>query len=112
MSKELISSNGDFGTVISIIENARDKALKAVNTELIRMYWDVGEYLSSLCAESSFGDKIIDDVASYISNTAPTVKGFNRRSLYRMKQFYETYRDDEFVSALLTQISWTNQFLS
>lgn len=48
MSKELISSNGDFGTVISIIENAQDKALKAVNTELIRMYWDVGEYLSSL----------------------------------------------------------------
>ena len=38
----------------------------------------------------------------------PGVKGFTRRGLYRMKQFYETYRDDEFVSALLTQISWTN----
>ena len=71
----------------------------------------MGEYLSGLCAESSFGDKVIDEVASYISNVAPTVKGFTRRGLYRMKQFYETYREDEFVSALLTQISWTNHLM-
>jgi len=111
MSKELISNIKDFAAVISIIENARGRALKAVNAELIRMYWEVGEYLSELCMESSFGDKIIDDVAKYIANTAPTIKDFNRRGLYRMKQFYETYRDDEFVSALLTQISWTNHLL-
>lgn len=111
MSKDLISSNHDFGTVISIIENAKGRALRAVNTELIHMYWEVGEYLSRLCAESSFGDKVIDEVASYISDTAPSVKGFHRRGLYRMKQFYETYREDEFVSSLLTQISWTNHLL-
>ena len=111
MSKELISNANDFGAVISIIENAKGRALKAVNAELIHMYWEVGEYLSGLCAESSFGDKVIDEVASYISKSAPTIKGFNRRGLYRMKQFYETYRDDEFVSALLTQISWTNHLL-
>lgn len=111
MSKELVSNNNDFGAVISIIENAKSQALKAVNTELIHMYWEVGEYLSGLCAESSFGDKVIDEVATYISNVAPTVKGFTRRGLYRMKQFYETYREDEFVSALLTQISWTNHLM-
>lgn len=111
MSKDLISKVNDFGAVISIIENAKGRALKAVNAELIQMYWEVGEYLSDLCAESSFGDKVIDEVATYISRSAPTIKGFNRRGLYRMKQFYETYRDDEFVSALLTQISWTNHLL-
>lgn len=111
MSKDPVSNNNDFGTVISIIENAKGRALKAVNTELIHMYWEVGEYLSGLCAESSFGDKVIDEVAAYISNVAPTVKGFTRRGLYRMKQFYETYREDEFVSALLTQISWTNHLM-
>ena len=41
----------------------------------------------------------------------PGVKGFTRRGLYRMKQFSETYRDDEFVSPLVTQISWTNHLL-
>ena len=41
----------------------------------------------------------------------PNIKGFNRRGLYRMKQFYETYKDDEFVTPLVTQISWTNHLL-
>jgi len=111
MEKNLTPINNDFGAVISIIENAKGRALKAVNAELINMYWEVGEYLSELCAESTYGDKVIDEVANYISATAPTIKGFNRRGLYRMKQFYETYKDDEIVSALLTQLSWTNHLL-
>lgn len=108
MENDIMSSTNDFGAVISIIENAKGRALKAVNAELINMYWEVGKYLSNLCAHSSFGDKVIDDVAKYISKNAPTIKGFNRRGLYRMRKFYETYRDDEFVSTLLTQISWSN----
>ena len=111
MAKDLVPSANDFGAVISIIENAKGRALKAVNAELINMYWEVGEYLSELCAESTYGDKVIDEVANYISATAPTIKGFNRRGLYRMRQFYETYKDDEIVSALLTQLSWTNHLL-
>ncbi len=105
MSIGSVSNGNDFEAVIAIIDNARGRALKAVNTELIHMYWEVGEYLSGLCAESSYGDKVVDEVADYISHAAPTVKGFTRRGLYRMKQFYEAYREDEFVSALLTQIS-------
>ena len=63
------------------------------------------------CSASSFGDKIIDEVAAYIAQENPNIKGFNRRGLYRMKQFYETYKDDEFVTPLMTQISWTNHLL-
>ena len=66
------------------------------------MYWNVGAYLSELCAASSFGDKVIDEAATY---------SFNRRGLYRKRQFYETYKDDEFVTPLVTQISWTNHLL-
>ena len=66
------------------------------------MYWNAGAYLSELCAASSFGDKVIDEVATY---------SFNRRGLYRMRQFYETYKDDEFVTPLVTQISWNNHLL-
>lgn len=103
--------DNNFSQVISIIEAAKNRALKAVNAELINMYWEVGEYLSSLVAKSDFGDKVIDELASYIAKNNPNIKGFNRRGLYRMKQFYETYKDDEFVSPLVTQISWTNHLL-
>ncbi len=39
------------------------------------------------------------------------MKGFNRAGIYRMKQFYETYKDNEIVSTLLTQISWSNNVI-
>ncbi len=111
MSKELSQNSSQFDELIAIIERAKARALNAVNAELIQLYWNVGEYLSGLCAASSFGDRVIDEVASYIVKNNPEIKGFNRRGLYRMKQFYETYKDDEFVTPLVTQISWTNHLL-
>ena len=111
MEHEITSNPGDFSKLITIIDDARSRALKAVNAELIQMYWDVGACLSDLCAQSEFGDGMIDQVASFIARENPNIKGFNRRGLYRMKQFYEAYRGDEFVSPLVTQISWTNHLL-
>jgi len=55
-----------------------------------------------LCSETSFGDKVIEEIAAYIAEVSPQIKGFNRRGLYRKKQFYETYKDDEFVTPLVT----------
>jgi predicted nuclease of restriction endonuclease-like (RecB) superfamily len=94
-----------------MIEQARQNALQSVNAELIRLYWNVGEYLSNESAKASHGDAFIDATAEYIKETCPGIKGFNRRGLYRMRQFYEAYRDNEFVSPLVTQISWTNHLL-
>ncbi len=111
MNNEQIQNPGQFDEVIHIIDNARSRAMKAVNAEMIQMYWSVGEYLSMLCTNAAFGDKIVEDVAAYIAKENPGAKGFNRRGLYRMKQFYETYKDDEFVTPLVTQISWTNHLL-
>lgn len=111
MADIIKNDHNNFSNIISIIEAAKQRAMQAVNAELINMYWEVGQYLSSLVEDSSFGDKVIDEVAAYIAESHPTIKGFNRRGLYRMKQFYETYKDDKIVSTLLTQISWSNHLL-
>lgn len=106
-----IVSQNNFNDIINIIEQSKSRALKAVNAEMINMYWQIGKYLSGLCENSSFGDKVVDEVAAYIVKENPDIKGFNRRGLYRMKQFYELYKDDEFVTPLVTQINWTNHLL-
>ena len=106
-----IVSQNNFNDIISIIEQSKSRALKAVNAEMINMYWQIGKYLSELCNSSSFGDKVVDEVAAYIAKANPDIKGFNRRGLYRMKQFYELYKDDKFVTPLVTQINWTNHLL-
>lgn len=84
------------GNLIQIIIQSRQNALKKVNEELIQMYWKVGEYLSTESTKVSFRDAYIDTVAEEVQNAFPGIKGFNRRGLYRMKKFYETYADDVF----------------
>ena len=105
------SEVGFAGNLIKIIENSRNNALRRVNEELIQMYWKVGEYLSKESKNTAFGDDYINSIAKEIQSAFPGLKGFTRRGLYRMKQFYEMYCEDEFVAALLTQISWTNHLM-
>jgi len=100
-----------INAIITMIEKAHRNALESVNTELIKLYWNVGEYLSNESTRSSWGDSFIDSLADNIKKNYPEIKGFNRRGLYRMRQFYETYKDNQFVSPLVTQISWTNHLL-
>lgn len=107
MGNDLISAAG----LIKIIDESRQNALKKVNEELINMYWKVGEFLSKESEQAAFGDAYIDGIASEIQEAFPGIKGFNRRGLYRMKKFYETYKDNEIVTPLVTQISWTNHLL-
>ena len=75
------------------------------------MYWKVGEFLSKETEHASYGDAYIDEISREIQETFPGIKGFNRRGLYRMKKFYQTYKDNDIVTPLVTQISWTNHLL-
>lgn len=99
------------GNLINIINSARETALKRVNEELIGMYWKIGEYLHQESQKAIFGDAYIDSITKEIQDEFPGIKGFNRRGLYRMKKFYETYYANEFVTPLVSQISWTNHLL-
>ena len=107
MSNDLIPAAG----LIHIIEESRQNALKKVNEELIKMYWKVGEFLSRETEHATYGDAYIDEISKEIQETFPEIKGFNRRGLYRMKKFYEIYKDNDIVTPLVTQISWTNHLL-
>lgn len=97
-----------FEEVINIIEQAKENAYRKVNEELVNMYWQVGCYISEGASSASYGDAFVDSLADFFLTNYPDIKGFNRRGLYRMKQFYETYRDEEKVSTLLSQLSWSN----
>ncbi len=108
MAIQMTDNNNQFDEIIRIIEQSRENAMRKVNEELIMMYWRVGEYISRESKEASYGDSYIQSLADFFSKNYPQIKGFNRRGLYRMKQFYETYKDDEKMSTLLTQLSWSN----
>ena len=108
MSNDLARYNHeDFREIILIIERARDNAFRAVNRELITMYWKIGEYVSKKVKAGAWGNSIIDDISGYIKSHLPTATGFSPQNLRRMRQFYDTYKDFEFCSAVLSKLSWT-----
>ena len=100
--------NEQFQKVVNIIESAKERAYRKVNEELITMYRDIGEYISKQSKNSSYGDAFVQKLADFFSENYPELKGFNRRGLYRMKQFYELYQGEEKVSPVVTQLSWSN----
>jgi len=103
--------DNQFAEVVKMIHQARYNAIKNVNMELIKLYWSIGEYISRKLESAEWGDAVVDQLADYIQITHPEFKGFTRRGLYRMRQFYDTYRQKEIVSTLLTQINWSNHLL-
>lgn len=111
MSKELTAKIGEFDEIISIIDNARTRALKVVNAEMIQMYWDIGAYVSERVKDGGWGKSIVSEFSAFLQSHYPTVKGFSAQNIWRMKQFYETYRDNEKLSPLVREVSWTNNLL-
>ncbi|MBP9192121.1 MAG: DUF1016 family protein [Ignavibacteria bacterium] len=104
MSKLNKGNISEFENIIRLIDEARNRAFSKVNVELVLLYFKVGEIVSLKVAEGIWGEGTVDELAKYIRTKMPALSGFNRRGLYRMKQFYETYSDSEFVSSLTTQL--------
>lgn len=100
--------NNDFLSVIQLIKKSQQKAIRAVNTELISLYWEIGSFISQKVEKSDWGKSVVEELALYIHKNEPSIKGFSDKNLWRMKQFYETYEDFPKLSSVLREISWTH----
>ena len=106
-----LTPNPDFSEVTRLIDSARQRAYQAVNTTLIELYWQVGAYLSRKIADAEWGEGVVEQLAQHLASTQPGLKGFTRRNLFRMRQFYDVYREPQLVTALLTQLPWTHNLI-
>lgn len=111
MIKHSDDINAQFAEITQLISNARNQVLRLANTALIDLYWNVGHYISDRMASAEWGDGVVPQLAEYISKTAPDLKGFSDKNLWRMKQFYETYASEPKLSPLVREISWTNNLV-
>jgi len=100
-----------FTEVKELINQAKTKVFRSINSELIALYWDIGSYISKKVKESDWGKSIVNNLADYIKQTEPDMKGFSSQNLWRMKQFYESYNKSEKLSTLVREISWSNNLI-
>src|SRR3990167_7252290 len=100
-----------FDEVLALILSAKQQAMQAVNTRLIELYWQVGAYISRKLEQAEWGDAVVSQLAEHLARTQPGLRGFTRPNLFRMRQFYETYRGDEKVSPLVRQLPSTQNLI-
>ncbi len=103
----MIELNNSFQDIVLLIENSRKKVFQKINQELVELYWKVGEYISLKTDKENWGKSTVKELSNYISQTHPDLKGFSSSNLWRMKQFYETYREDEKLATLWRVIPWS-----
>ena len=94
-----------FAEVLALIHRARQQAVQAVNTRLIELYWQMGAYISRKLEQAEWGDAVVTQLAEHLAHTQPGLRGFTRSNLFRMRQFYEVYRDESIVAPLARQLT-------
>jgi predicted nuclease of restriction endonuclease-like (RecB) superfamily len=100
-----------FTDIIQLIKQSRSKAIAAVNTEMINPYWNIGQYIHNRIQTEEWGKSIVKELADFLQRSEPDLKGFSDKNLWRMKQFYQTYNAFPKLSAVLREISWTNNLI-
>jgi len=105
------TTQAGFEQVLSLIDAAKARAVATVNTALIELYWSIGQHISRKTVEEGWGQGTVEDLAETIRRRYPTMRGYFASNLWRMMQFYESYRDQPKLAALLRELSWTHNLL-
>ena len=104
LNKRNMKQANQFAEIVQLIKQAQSRAYRSINAELINNYWQVGEYISRQIAKAEWGEKSIMALAKFIETSHPDLKGYSRATLYRMRQFYEGYKNAEIVSPVVRQM--------
>lgn len=111
MTNEIQTYNPcDFAQVMQIIEQHRSQAVQAVNHASLLTAWEVGAFVSDRIKNAQWGAKVVQQLAEYIHTQNPTLKGWSRRTIYKMVQFYETYTSVAF-NGLIERLKLNKQIV-
>ncbi len=93
------------------VRSAQYGALKAVNKELVSLYWDIGKLIVERQDREGWGKSVVERLANDLQNEFPGVKGFSVQNLWYMRQFYLEYHDSEKLQPLVGEISWSKNLI-
>ena len=99
-----------FNEIKLHIQQAQYQAMKAVNTEIINLYWEIGRSIAEKQADG-WGKSIVEQLSNDIQSEFPGIKGFGSRNIWYMVQFYTEYHIDENLQPLVAEISWAKHIV-
>ncbi len=106
MEKLPINYTETFLSIKARINNARYRTMQKINSEMINLYWDIGQTLSQKAKNEGWGKSVVEVLAVDLQASFQGVKGFSARNLWYMKQFYENYISNKKLQRLVAEIPW------
>ena len=91
----------------SRIRSAQYEAMKAVNKEMIALYWELGKRIYEQQNLLGWGRSVVENLSKDIQKEFPGVKGFGTSNLWDMARFYKEYQSDAILQPLVAEISWS-----
>jgi len=93
------------------IRSAQYDALKAVNKELIQLYWDIGKMIVDQQDKHGWGKSIVENLAKDLQKEFSGVSGLSPSNLWRMRNFYIAYSNKPKLAPLVREISWSHNII-
>lgn len=97
MESQTTEYKQQFEEIRNIILLHRSRALQNVNEESLAMSWQVGQIVSFRLKNNEWGSKVVTQLSEYLRTKDPSLKGYSRRNIYNMVNFYDTYSSTEFA---------------
>ena len=107
MSNNLKEYGNFIKDIKELIYRRQYDAMKQLNTALIQLYWEIGEEITNQQNEKGWGKSIVEVLAKELQNEFPGVQGFSAGNLWRMRNFYLNYCENEKLAPLVREISWS-----
>ena len=103
-----LSPQPDFSDLVALVQERRVKVTRLVNRELIDLYWEFGKYLDERIETSGWGKGTVRQLSDVLLRHESGLRGFSSSNLWRMRQFYRTWRAaPNEVATLLRELPWS-----
>ncbi|MDD2581271.1 MAG: PDDEXK nuclease domain-containing protein [Desulfuromonadaceae bacterium] len=113
--KDNLNLPKDYAGLLALVKervrSAQYAALKAVNTELVGLYWDIGRMIVERQDAEGWGKAVVENLAADLRAEFPGVGGFSASNLWRMKGFFEAYQGVEKLAPLVREIGWSHNIV-
>lgn len=107
--------SGEYAALLTTVKErvraAQLAALRAVNTELVGLYWDIGRMIVGRQEAAGWGKAVVARLSEDLKREFPGVAGFSVQNLWYMRQFYAEYHADERLQPLVGEIAWAHNLV-
>ena len=94
-----------------LIHKKQYHTLRMLNSETINLYWEIGKEICRQQEEKGWGKSIVQVLSGELQKEFPGAKGYSAANLWRMRNFYLSYRNSEKLAPLVREISWSNNIV-